>query len=115
MQRYLDALIRADLDRKMVVLTGPRQVGKSTLARQMMAGLQPAQFLNWDVPADRAVLQRQSWQPRSRLLVLDGIHKMPGWKAWLKRCGGRPRAAGQRATSVAGDRQRAEGNRQSKR
>ncbi len=84
MHRYLDALIRADLGRKMVVVTGPRQVGKSTLARQMMEGLQPAQFLNWDVPADRAVLQRNSWQPRNRLLVLDEIHKMPGWKAWLK-------------------------------
>lgn len=84
MQRYLDQLVRTDLDRKMVVLTGPRQVGKTTLARQLLAGLQPAQYLNWDVPADRAVLQRQSWQPASRLLVLDEIHKMPGWKAWLK-------------------------------
>ncbi len=84
MQRYLDALVRTDLDRKMVLLTGPRQVGKTTLARQMLAGLQPAQYFNWDVAADRAVLQRQSWQPTSRLLVLDEIHKMPGWKAWLK-------------------------------
>jgi uncharacterized protein len=84
MQRYLDQLVLSDLERKMVVLTGPRQVGKSTLARQLMHSLQPAQFLNWDVPADRAMLQRQSWQPRSRLLVFDEIHKMPGWKAWLK-------------------------------
>ncbi len=84
MHRYLDDRIQADLARKLVVVTGPRQVGKTTLARQLMAGLEPAQYLNWDVAADRAVLQRQSWLPRSRLLVMDEIHKMPGWKAWLK-------------------------------
>lgn len=84
MKRYLDDLILVDLGRKLVVVTGPRQVGKTTLARQLMQGLQPAQYLNWDVAADRAVLQRQTWLPRSRLLVMDEIHKMAGWKAWLK-------------------------------
>jgi predicted AAA+ superfamily ATPase len=84
MKRYLDERVAADLQRKMVMLTGPRQVGKTTLARQMMAGMQPAQYLNWDVAADRAVLRRQSWPSGGRLLVMDEIHKMPGWKAWLK-------------------------------
>lgn len=84
MKRYLDPLVRADLDRKTVLLTGPRQVGKTTLARQLMAERQPAQYLNWDVAADRAVLNRQGWLRDSRLLVMDEIHKMPGWKAWLK-------------------------------
>ena len=84
MKRYLDDRVLADLRHKMVVLTGPRQVGKTTLARQLMAQWEPAQYLNWDVPGDRAVLTRQSWAPSSRLLVLDEIHKMPGWKPWLK-------------------------------
>lgn len=43
-----------------------------------------AQYLNWDHPVDRAVLQRQSWNPRAGLLVLDETHKMPSWKVWLK-------------------------------
>ncbi len=84
MKRYLDELILADLSRKLVVLTGPRQVGKTTLARQLMQSFEPAQYLNWDVAGDRAVLQRQSWPPTGKLLVLDEIHKMPGWKNWLK-------------------------------
>lgn len=84
MKRYLDERVLADLQRKLVVLTGPRQVGKTTLARQLMAHWEPAQYLNWDVPGDRAVLTRQSWAHASRLLVLDEIHKMPGWKRWLK-------------------------------
>ena len=84
MRRYLDERLLADLGLKAVVLTGPRQVGKTTLARALMKGLQPAQYLNWDVAGDRAILQRQSWLPRSRLLVMDEIHKMAGWKTWLK-------------------------------
>jgi uncharacterized protein len=84
MKRYLDDRVLTDLRRKMVVLTGPRQVGKTTLARQLMAHWGPAQYLNWDVPDDRAVLTRQSWAHGSRLLVLDEVHKMPGWKSWLK-------------------------------
>jgi predicted AAA+ superfamily ATPase len=84
MKRYLDDLVLKDLATKAVVLTGPRQVGKTTLSRQLMQSFDSAQYLNWDVLADRVVLQRQSWNPRAGLLVMDEIHKMPNWKAWLK-------------------------------
>lgn len=84
MKRYLDDLIAADLRRKMVLVTGPRQVGKTTLCRHLMENFRPAQYLNWDVAADRAILQRQSWNPRASLLAMDEIHKMPEWKNWLK-------------------------------
>ena len=84
MKRYLDDIIATDLGRKMVLVTGPRQVGKTTLCRHLMERLPPAQYLNWDVAADRAILLRQSWTPRARLLAMDEIHKMPDWKNWLK-------------------------------
>lgn len=84
MNRYLDDLVLSDLAGKAVVLTGPRQVGKTTLSRQLMQSFERPQYLNWDVLADRVVLQRQSWNPRAGLLVMDEIHKMPNWKAWLK-------------------------------
>jgi hypothetical protein len=84
MKRYLEDRIAVDLERKLVILTGPRQVGKTTLSRRLMQTLGPAQYLNWDVAGDRAILQRQSWDRSARLLVMDEIHKMPGWKAWLK-------------------------------
>ncbi len=83
-KRYLDKLVLADLASKAVVLTGPRQVGKTTLSRQLMGSFADAQYLNWDVLPDRAILQRQSWNPRAGLLVMDEIHKMRNWKAWLK-------------------------------
>ncbi len=84
MKRYLDDLVLTDLAHKTVVLTGPRQVGKTTLSRQLIQTFTRGQYLNWDVLNDRAVLQRQSWDTRAKLLVLDEIHKMPNWKAWLK-------------------------------
>lgn len=84
MQRYLEAAVRADLGRKMVFLTGPRQVGKTTLARSLMAAHPRAQYLNWDVPNDRRILLEQTWSPRAGLVVLDEIHKMRDWKAYLK-------------------------------
>ena len=83
MQRYLDQRVQADLARKMVFLTGPRQVGKTTLSRQLISQ-RGGQHLNYDVAADRAIILNQRWSPQAPLLVLDEVHKMPGWKAWLK-------------------------------
>ena len=84
MHRYLETALRADLERKMVFLTGPRQVGKTTLARALMSGWPRAQCLNWDVPGDRRILLDQAWSPRAGLVVLDEIHKMRDWKPYLK-------------------------------
>jgi len=84
MKRYLDDRVRQDLTKKMVVLTGPRQVGKTTLSRQLLAELPGAQYLNYDVAAHRAVMLAQSWRASAPLLVLDEIHKMTDWKSWLK-------------------------------
>lgn len=68
----------------MVLLTGPRQVGKTTLAKELMASFQRPQYLNWDVAPDRRMLLDQSWGLRTDLLVLDEIHKMAEWKTYLK-------------------------------
>lgn len=84
MKRYLLSAIVPDLGKKMIVLTGPRQVGKTTLAKELMAGYQRPQYLNWDVADHRRILLAQSWSPRADFLVLDEIHKMPDWKSYLK-------------------------------
>lgn len=58
--RYLTAQVKYDLKRKMVLVAGPRQVGKTTLARSLPGA--KTGYLNWDVaehtgpyPAPRAV------------------------------------------------------------
>lgn len=84
MNRYLDDRVRRDLEKKMVFLVGARQVGKTTFSAQLLAELGSGQYLNYDIAEDRNLIVSQGWNKRSTLLVLDEIHKMPGWKTWLK-------------------------------
>jgi uncharacterized protein len=84
MKRYLDDRITRDLQHKMVLLTGPRQVGKTTFSRALVRATPGAVYLNYDTAADRATLLAQAWPRQAPLLVFDEIHKMPNWKAWLK-------------------------------
>lgn len=79
--RYLETTVRTDLRRKMVFLSGARQVGKTTLARRLLAG-SPG-YLNWDVASDRAALLANELPP-APLWVLDEIHKYPRWRNYLK-------------------------------
>lgn len=83
-KRTLLGDLQRDLRRKLVVLTGARQAGKTTLARQLMAGYAQAQYLSWDVPADRQLMVDSAWSRKARLVVFDEIHKMRDWKAFLK-------------------------------
>ena len=46
MKRYLESQFEADLREKMVFLGGPRQVGKTTLARAVLPAAEG--YLNWD-------------------------------------------------------------------
>lgn len=80
-QRYLRPQVLQDLTKKMVFVSGPRQVGKTTLALSLPRAR--AGYLNWDVAADRQrILQREL--PVGPLWILDEIHKFRGWRNWLK-------------------------------
>ena len=83
-KRYLYDPIQADLAKKMVVLTGPRQIGKTFLAKQLLAAFERPQYLNFDAAPDRRILLAQSWPLNTDLLVFDEIHKLKDWKAYLK-------------------------------
>lgn len=86
--RYLQPQVRRDLARKMVFVAGPRQVGKTTLARALDRG---AGYLNWDVAEDRRRIL-ESELPVSKLWVFDEIHKYRRWRNYLKGLyDGRPR------------------------
>lgn len=83
MIRYLEPRLKKDLRKKMVFLLGARQVGKTTLARDLACEAS-GQYLSWDNLEDRAVIEARTWDKRTPLLALDEIHKMPDWKQWLK-------------------------------
>jgi hypothetical protein len=81
MERYLEKHIQKDLKQKIVLLSGPRQVGKTTLSRQ----LTPAHvYLNYDASSDRKTIHAQQWDRDSELVIFDELHKMKKWKSWIK-------------------------------
>jgi predicted AAA+ superfamily ATPase len=79
--RYLSADVRRDLASKMVLIGGPRQVGKTTLAKQLLVG--ELGYLNWDVPIHREHILQQEL-PITPLWVFDELHKYHHWRNFLK-------------------------------
>ena len=90
--RLYDDIVRRhlDRDRQMIFLSGPRQVGKTTLCEAFSSC-----YLNWDNATHRAVilggedriaefagLDRARAKPP--VLVLDELHHFDGWKKLLK-------------------------------
>src|SRR3990172_7374038 len=78
-------------ERKMILISGPRQVGKTTFARHLLGAA--GRYFNWDVDAHRRAILKDPggfWQPPAgdgpppARLVLDEIHKFPRWKRFLK-------------------------------
>jgi len=83
--RYITPYILEDLKKKMVFIGGPRQVGKTTLARAVLAEHYPEGiYLNWDYDEDRQDILQKKWSADNNLLVFDELHKYPKWKTWIK-------------------------------
>ena len=61
----------------MVILTGPRQSGKTTLAKAIAQEFKSSLYLTYDRAEDREMILEESWIPCIELLILDEIHKMP--------------------------------------
>lgn len=86
LSRYLGPHIRKDLESKMVFVGGPRQVGKTTLALDILGTMSrrhPA-YLNWDDVHARKRLLNAEVPGGQSLLVFDEIHKLPRWRNLVK-------------------------------
>lgn len=81
-KRYLHTQVLNDLTKKMVFVGGPRQAGKTTLAKSLLDSTETG-YLSWDISKDReAILLHQF--PNSSLWVFDEIHKYQDWRNYLK-------------------------------
>lgn len=84
MDRAQKSQILKDLEKKLVFLVGPRQVGKTWLAKNIASEFTHTVYLNYDKQSDREIIHAESWLPSTELLILDELHKMDDWKNYLK-------------------------------
>ena len=76
--------ILQDLNKKMVFIIGPRQVGKTWLALEVGKKFEYTTYLNYDSFEHQKIIQNKYWLESTELLIFDEIHKMPNWKNFLK-------------------------------
>jgi predicted AAA+ superfamily ATPase len=85
-RRYLQTAIEADLPEKMVFISGPRQVGKTTLALSLLGAMDARHpgYLSWDDVRARPRIRRGEMPAGERCVVLDEIHKYARWRRLVK-------------------------------
>ena len=81
MKRYLKKYLLDDLTSKIILLTGPRQSGKTTLSKMIDSSYD---YLNYDSLEHRIRLIEKSWDRSKNLIIFDELHKMKNWKSWIK-------------------------------
>ncbi|MBS1127167.1 MAG: ATPase, family, partial [Nitrospirae bacterium] len=79
-------------DKGMIFLAGPRQSGKTTLAKLIAEAFTNSLYFNWDIPQHRSgflenphffeMIKRKD--KSTPLIILDEIHKYKNWKNYLK-------------------------------
>jgi uncharacterized protein len=81
MKRYLENKIKKDLGKKIILLSGPRQCGKTTLSKMLDPDFD---YLDYDYAEHRLIIDEKGWDRKRSLLILDEIHKKNNWKSFLK-------------------------------
>jgi len=82
--RYLTNPLLEDLKEKMIFLSGPRQVGKTTLATEIIGKKMKSLSFNWDKLQERKQALKGEWPEETELIILDEFHKHRKWKTWIK-------------------------------
>lgn len=84
MERIQKAAILKDLAKKIVFITGPRQAGKTWLAKEIALGFRRPLYLNYDRGLDRSIIESEGWVPATDLIIFDELHKKADWKNYIK-------------------------------
>lgn len=84
-KRYLHSCVVSDLKEKMVFIGGPRQVGKTTMAKFIGENdYKRPLYLNWDYREDRKKIIDEKFESETDLIIFDEIHKYKTWRNYLK-------------------------------
>lgn len=85
-KRYLSNHIDRIIEKKMIFIGGPRQVGKTTLSLNYLkpSNLQNPAYLNWDRASDKTLILKDQLPLQYRTLIFDEIHKFRHWRNLLK-------------------------------
>lgn len=91
-QNYIEKII--DDYNKMVFISGPRQVGKTTISKSILNDITNSSYLNWDYLEDRNIILGKYHElfvntiatisDKKPRIVLDEIHKFHDWKNLVK-------------------------------
>jgi predicted AAA+ superfamily ATPase len=80
--RNLQKVIEKDLEQKFVFLSGPRQIGKTTLAKQII-NKKKGVYLLYDDENDRRTILKKEYFTH-KWVCLDEFHKFQRWKNHIK-------------------------------
>lgn len=97
MKRIYEAVLQEHFANfeQMVFLSGPRQVGKTTIEKQFAENNKFCKYLNWDIVSNRESILQGNEQivadlplevalPQKPLIIFDEIHKFKKWRNLLK-------------------------------
>jgi len=98
MKRVYLSIIQKHFEKneQMLFLVGPRQIGKTTIAKQAQKFFKESSYFTWDTVRDRTLILKgqhfiEDIYPLNKirdskpLIVFDEIHKYRDWKNWLRK------------------------------
>lgn len=79
-------------EKQMVFISGPRQTGKTTLAKEIANSFKNSIYFNWDIISNKKMLIENPTffenlnriDESTPLVIFDEIHKYKNWKNYLK-------------------------------
>lgn len=89
---YIKLWEKLSNDKSMILISGPRQSGKTTLSRHIQKTRQNSEYFNWDIISNKqkiindptfftSINRTDTSKP---LVIFDEIHKYKNWKNYLK-------------------------------
>ena len=80
--RTISEVIIELMKEKIILLSGPRQVGKTILSKHFLS--KNYEYLNFDDEITRRIILDRSWPRDVELVIFDELHKKDKWKSWIK-------------------------------